>query len=184
MRRIINKGKNHSTYEYTAYLAFLWDQVQVLNCPPSGSALLSHRLSQISSKYTVSIKGATAQWRLQEAASKSLLSDPLICVSWTASTAVAEPSPRQSKQQRGIPNLSQLQHRTAGCCLPSKTGASFGMLSLILRKKAWLLSPRQWQQQSSSSSRKPRDICKERSSFNRKWNTHFFHDRTGHTRVF
>lgn len=115
---------------------------------------------------------------------QSLLSDPLICVSWTASTALAEPSPRQSKQQRGIPNLSQLQHRTAGCCLPSKTGASFGMLSLILRKKAWLLSPRQWQQQSSSSSRKPRDICKERSSFNRKWNTHFFHDRTGHTRVF
>lgn len=147
-----------------------------------GSALLSHRLSQISFKYPGPTKGATAQWWLQkmlpvtpQAPAASLEQPPL---HWQS-------LPVLPQGRANIPNLSQLEERTAGCCLPGETGASFGMLSLTLRNK----QPG-FHHQGKGSSRaaaqadKSRGICKETSSFNRKWNTHFFHDRTGHTRVF
>lgn len=140
------------------------------------------QLSQISFKYTEPTKGATAQGWLQEAASSH--SSGISCLSWTASTALAEPScpsPRHSKHS----HLSQLETEVLDAACQVRLAQALGCShsspetnSLAFITKAMAAA------RAAAQADQPRVICKERSSFNRKWNTHLFHDRTGHTRVF
>lgn len=67
----------------------------------------------------------------------------------------------RANSRTGIPNLSQLEDTTAGCCLPGKTGAGCGMLSLILRnKQPGLYHQGKGSSRAAAQADKPRGICR------------------------
>lgn len=134
---MIKKGKNLFTYVYTAYLAFLWDQVWALICPP---LLVLHSWATV---WARSLSNTQCQPKEPQPKDDSRKLLPVIS-SAPAASANSLHSPGRAfcalpqgraNSRAGTPNLSQLLDRTAGCCLPGKAGANFGKLSLILRRK-------------------------------------------------